>query len=308
MKPGISVIIITYNGAHRISNVLTELVKQSRPADEVIIVIDGSRDNTRAVVEKFTDLLPLKIVEIPNKGRSGARNVGVANSEYDLILYLDDDMRPFKECIKEHLEHHSLKPGSIMVGHIIEDPDLFTTDIQQYRLGLYERKGWLRKVEGRVPLTEDEFFLASANLSVGRDTFNKLNGFNEVIRDTEDFDFGMRAMELGIEIYYMEGVASAYHDDLINCKSYIIRQRLYIQSLMGIYNLNPELYKKHLARLHIKPSLPKRFIYFFISSNFLVKLIDKGIMKYLLPKSIRYVLYDYIINGLITVFPDRKLT
>ena len=37
-------------------------------------------------------------------------------------------------------------------------------------------------------------------------------------------------------------------------------------------------------------------------------MIDAGIVKYLLPKKIRYPFYDYIINGLVKVFPNRKLT
>jgi len=308
MTMSVAVIIITYNGAHRISNVLIELTRQSRPADEVIIVIDGSKDNTREVIEKFKDQLPLKIIEIPNKGRSGARNVGAENCTSDLILYLDDDTRPFTNCIKEHLEHHAIKPGSLMVGHILEDPALFITDIQQYRITLYQRKGWVREGKGRVPLTENEFFLASANLSISHETFKRLNGFNEVIRDTEDFDFGTRAIALGIEIYYMEGVASAFHDDVISCKSYIIRQRQYIKSLEGIYKLNPPFYEKYTNWIRIKPSLPKKIVYYFISSNIIVKMIDAGIMKYLLPKKIRYPLYDYIINGLVSVYPERNLS
>ena len=83
MKPGLAVVIITYNGAHKISNVLEELTKQTRPADEIVIVIDGSKDNTLEVVEKFKNRLPLIIVDIPNRGRSGARNLGVASCDRD---------------------------------------------------------------------------------------------------------------------------------------------------------------------------------------------------------------------------------
>src|SRR5688572_1258733 len=268
MKPGLAVVIITYNGAHKISNVLEELTKQTRPADEIVIVIDGSKDNTLEVVEKFKNRLPLIIVDIPNRGRSGARNLGVASCESELIVYLDDDTRPFKDCLKDHWEHYQLKPGSLLVGYILEDPKLFVTDIQQYRLTLYERMGWVRKNKGRVPMTEDDYFLAAANLSVSRTTFNKLNGFNVVIRDTEDFDFGRRAMVMGFEIYYMENYASAYHDELITCKTYINRQRLYIKSLQGIYALDPPLYEKYLKRLWVTTPLPKKFVYYFISSNF----------------------------------------
>jgi glycosyltransferase involved in cell wall biosynthesis len=308
MKPNIAVVIATYNGARKVSNVLNELAKQSHPATEVVLVIDGSTDNTREVAEKFRELLPLKILEIPNKGRAGARNTGVAACESDLIVFLDDDMRPFKDCLKDHRDFHQKIFGSLLVGHILEDPALFVTDIQQYRIKLYERVGWVRADKELKPLKENEFFLAAANLSLSRDTFKKLSGFDEALRDAEDFDMGNRAFAMGIDIYYKEGIAPAYHDDLITCKSYITRQREYIKSLQKLYKLKPDIYEKYLFRIQPQPSFIKRMIYFVISTNFVVKLIDKGIFKYLLPSGIRYRLYDYIINGLIQVFPERKLT
>ena len=307
MKPGISVIIPSYNGAHRISGVLEALLKQSIPASEVIVVIDGSKDNTLNVVEAYKNRLPLKILNIPNKGRAGARNTGVAHAEFSLLLFLDDDMRPFHNCIRDHQVHHEKFPGCLLVGHITEDVELFTSDIQQYRIKLYDRKGWVREVKDVVPLKENEFFLAAANLSMLRSTFDGLKGFDETLTDAEDFDLGTRAFAKGIEIYHVSKFAGAYHDDLITCKSYISRQREYLKSLEKLYHLKPEMYKKYLHRIHPAYSIPKRIIYSLISNKYTVSMVDRGIFKYLLPDFIKHRLYDHIINGLIQVYPDRKL-
>ncbi len=308
MSSGISVVIITYNGAHRINNILQSLTRQSRPADEVVIVIDGSKDNTREVAEKFQEQLPLKIIETPNQGRAGARNTGAANSTYDLILYLDDDTRPFQDCLRDHWQHHQLKPGSIMVGYILEDPELFTTDIQQYRIKLYARLGWSRSFNERIPMTRDNFFLSAANMSISKDTFKKLNGFEKNLRDHEDYDMGNRALKMGIEMYYIDGVAPVFHDDLITCKSYISRQRQYLISITKVHLMRPEIYGEQLKKSAVQTPWYKTLIYFFISTNFVVKMIDSGILKYFIPEKIRYPFYDYVINGLVQVFPERKLT
>ncbi len=307
MNQGISVIIPSYNGARKISNVLQALEKQTLKADEIILVLDGSADNSKEVAVQFSSRLPLRIFEIPNKGRAGARNTGVANAKFELIVFFDDDMRPFPECLREHAKLHEQVPNALLGGSIQEDASLFTTDIQQYRIKLYERKGWIRSEEAMKPMKDDEVFLAAANMSLTRETFYKLSGFDERLRDIEDFDLCNRAVSMGMSIYYNQGYADAYHDDPITCKSYILRQREYMKSLHQLYRMKPDIYEKYLHRIHPKPSRPKRILYSLISNGFMVSLIDQGVMKYLMPAKVRYPFYDYIINGLIQVYPVRYI-
>ena len=306
-KVTVSVIIPSFNGAHRISNILTCLSQQSRPADEVIVVIDGSTDNTLQVVKQFQEKLPLNIVIIENQGRAGARNTGVERCSGDLIVFLDDDMRPFENCVADHLQHHQSKHGSLLVGYICEDPKLFTSDIQDYRIKLYKRLGWTRENKPFAPLTENEVFLAAANLSLSKETFTKLDGFDKRLNDAEDFDMGIRAFVMGIEIYYKEHFAQAFHDDLITCKTYIHRQREYSKSRQILYKFKPELYKKYIQQSKPTTSKAKKLVYYMISWNFIVKLIDKGVLRYIIPEKIRHPLYDWIIHGMISIYPDRKL-
>ena len=95
----ISVIIPSYNYAHYIENAISSVIQQSVMAAEIIIVDDGSTDDTRQVVEslgkKYKEF-ELKYYYQENKGVSAARNFGFekSNSEYLLFLDADDKLLP----------------------------------------------------------------------------------------------------------------------------------------------------------------------------------------------------------------------
>ena len=85
-----SVIIPTYNRAHLISQAIESILAQTYPVWELIIVDDGSTDNTREVVNKYQDKR-IKYFFKKNEERSIARNYGISKASGDYISFLDDD-------------------------------------------------------------------------------------------------------------------------------------------------------------------------------------------------------------------------
>lgn len=85
----ISVVIPTYNRAEMLRRTLNSVLAQTRPADEVIVVDDGSTDNTREVVESFGP--GVKYVYQENAHLSAARNTGQKHATGDALLFLDSD-------------------------------------------------------------------------------------------------------------------------------------------------------------------------------------------------------------------------
>ena len=86
----ISVIIPVYNCEKFIEKCLQSLVNQTLTDIEIILVNDGSTDNSQKIIEKFSDTR-IKLINKKNGGQSSARNVGldVANGEY--IGFIDSD-------------------------------------------------------------------------------------------------------------------------------------------------------------------------------------------------------------------------
>jgi glycosyltransferase involved in cell wall biosynthesis len=104
MKPEISVVIPTYNRAGKIPSCVQSVVAQSFPAWELVIVDDGSTDNTAKTVEKIKAAHPdrsITYVRQNNGGPSAARNTGVENSRADIIAYLDSDDLLFPSALQD---------------------------------------------------------------------------------------------------------------------------------------------------------------------------------------------------------------
>lgn len=85
----ISVVIPAYNAKETIAETLDSVFAQSRPADEVIVVDDGSTDQTSHLVKaKYPDT---RIIKTSNKGAASALNIGIGQATGDLIAFLDAD-------------------------------------------------------------------------------------------------------------------------------------------------------------------------------------------------------------------------
>lgn len=99
MDKTVSVIIPCYKQAHFLGEAIESVLAQSIKADEIIVVNDGSPDNTSEVAKKYGVIL----VEKENGGLASARNAGIAiaKSEYIMPLDSDDMLRP--DAIKEHM-------------------------------------------------------------------------------------------------------------------------------------------------------------------------------------------------------------
>lgn len=92
----ISVIIPLYNREDTIIGCLSSIVNQSHPPDEVIVVDDGSTDNSRSVFEKWlssadTGKVEIKYLSQENRGKSAALNTGVEASSGDWVAFNDSD-------------------------------------------------------------------------------------------------------------------------------------------------------------------------------------------------------------------------
>lgn len=184
-----SVIIPLYNKEKYIANTLKSVLAQTFQDFEVIIINDGSTDNSLEVVRTFDDSR-IKIFEQENQGLSATRNKGTKLASANFIAFLDADdiWKPsFLSTIKTLIEN-------------FPNAGLFATNYEElYPNGvsnIYKN----RLIINNIGIIED-FFKVSIGASIyypssfcaKKEVFETIDGFNEKITFSEDIDFNIRA-------------------------------------------------------------------------------------------------------------------
>ena len=179
----VSVIIPTYNRAGTVSDAIDSVLSQVPPPDEVIVVDDGSTDNTRAVLAGYGD----RIIAIhrENGGAGAARNTGIARATGDWLAFLDSDdlWLPGRLAVL----HRDLDAAdSDIVGHT---GDLRFADTGR-QTNLFEVRDWTYPEGGArmvpYPLEQALTGVLTPVTSLRRDIVVEEGGFGETVRIFED--------------------------------------------------------------------------------------------------------------------------
>ncbi|MBU0614004.1 glycosyltransferase family 2 protein [Patescibacteria group bacterium] len=107
LKPSISIIIPTYNHGKELEACLESILRQTERNFEIIIVNDGSTDDTEQILEKYKKFA--KIIHQKNNGSNMARNTGFAQSIGEYLIFVDADvtMKPeMLQKMKSILDNH----------------------------------------------------------------------------------------------------------------------------------------------------------------------------------------------------------
>ena len=105
----VSAVITAYNSEAFIAEAIRSILQQSRAVDEIVVVDDGSTDNTRQVVAEFADQ-GIKYIQQHNVGAGAARNRGIRETSGEYIAFLDADDMWLEDKTKlqvEYLNSHS---------------------------------------------------------------------------------------------------------------------------------------------------------------------------------------------------------
>ncbi|WP_339787979.1 MAG: glycosyltransferase family 2 protein [Imperialibacter sp.] len=291
-----SVIIATYNGRHKIENILSSLESQSVKDFELVVVVDGSSDGTAAFLQERMSLLKdLKVIEQVNKGRAGARNAGAKMANGDLLIFFDDDLILEPNCMEEHLGHHKSSPESIGGGRPVMVSEPESSYFHKYRSDLSSK--WEKPLlEAVGPVNKLQPFFTAANFSIPRLLFEQLGGFNESLTDAEDQEMAIRADQSGVPIYYLSK-AVAYHVDELSITNYIKRLRQYREAHLELLTRLDGKNENYLARAvpFSQPvSLLRKIVYRFFGQAIFLRLSENDRLMGVLPESIRHKFFDWV--------------
>lgn len=117
--PSISVVVCSYNGARTIRDCLEGLMKVEYPNFEVVVVNDGSTDETTQIVSEY----PVRLISTENCGLSAARNTGMMEARGSIVAYIDDDARPDPHWLQYLAHSYMTTPHAGIGGPNIAPPD-----------------------------------------------------------------------------------------------------------------------------------------------------------------------------------------
>ena len=201
-SPVISVVIPLYNGTNFIEEALESVAAQTLPADEIIVVDDGSNDEGAEKVRQFKANVPIRLIQQPNAGQSAARNIGVDHAHGDLIAFLDQDDSWYPNHLAELVAPFREK-REIPFGWSYSDLDEVGEDgetINRYFLSTLPSSHPKRTLASC--LGQDMFVLPSASL-IARRAFESVGGFDERLSGYEDDDLFLRLFQAGFENVYI---------------------------------------------------------------------------------------------------------
>jgi GT2 family glycosyltransferase len=209
----ISVVIPTRNRAGQLARPLEALACQSYPRDgfEVLVVDNGSTDNTQAVAAQFEGRFAhFRLLSESQPGAARARNRGIRESAGEIVLLLDDDVVPSPRLLEEHWQAHQRNPQSATLGRVTFP---WNGSESPFRWVLTHRPEYLQSFRFADPENVPFNHFYSCNVSVPRSAFACVGLFDEEFRayGFEDTDLGYRLARSGVRIVY-NPEAQALHD------------------------------------------------------------------------------------------------
>jgi len=203
MSKLVSIIIPTYNYAQYVREAVDSAVAQTYRPIEIIVVDDGSTDNTREVLSDYIGTNKINYIYQDNKGLAGARNTGIRASKGEYVCFLDSD-----DLINE-------KKSEVQVKRLEENPEcgVAFSDFRYFRdHDLSNLIPANVKYSGELTFSKvirGEYMVVHAAL-VRRDVFDRVGYFDESLRKCEDYDFWLRVVMNGIRFFYIDQVQAYY--------------------------------------------------------------------------------------------------
>lgn len=209
-SPFVSVVVAAYNDAAHLAECLDALERQdyARAQYEVIVIDDGSTDDTAAIVQPRSGV---RYLYQDNAGPGAARNRGVAEAQGTLVAFTDSDCAPEPGWLRALVEVFAAEGDALAVaggphlGH--PDDSGFAQDLDVFM----QRIGWATGYMKRSAQARIVPHAASCNAMHRRAVFLAVGGFRSGLFPGEDVELDRRIQQQGYGIVFVPGARVFHH-------------------------------------------------------------------------------------------------
>lgn len=196
----VAVVVTVLNEQSSITSLVESLRGQTLQPSEVVIVDGGSTDQTFPLLQKLNrSWKVLKVFTIPGN-RSQGRNFGVAHSTSPIIAFTDAGCQPVPNWLFELVNPFSDSSVKVISGYYQGVGDnVFQKSLITYCLVMPD------------VASKSEFYPSTRSMAIRRSIFERVNGFNERIDPSEDFDLAHRLKRLGVNFVFAPEALVDWH-------------------------------------------------------------------------------------------------
>ncbi|MCR4651618.1 MAG: glycosyltransferase [Lachnospiraceae bacterium] len=247
----ISIIMPTYNRASVISIAIESVLNQTYQDFELIIIDDGSTDETPQIINTFTDKRIRFIHNIENRGANYARNIGIKEANGKYLAFLDSDNSFYQDYLQHRIELiENITTPVISFGQMImKFMDSSSCIWPQINAELLRDRVELQK----IMLKENQIDTNTVILS--RDIQELQSGFDEKMQRLQDWEFFFRIIRNDNNTIIYDDQISIVHNELSDCIGK--KDELLWPSRLFIFEKNKDLAEKYEYKENVIQSMAK---------------------------------------------------
>jgi glycosyltransferase involved in cell wall biosynthesis len=235
----VSVIIPAYNCESYILRAVESAIEQTYQDWEIIVVDDGSTDNTRQILEPYSDLI--QYVYQDNQGSAIARNRACERAKGEFLAFLDGDDFFLPEKLEKQIACFDADPSLDMVqnGWLMVDKN---------GKDLYPVMPWEESPKLDLETLVLYKFVRPSAMMLRREWWERLGGFDHRFPPTEDLDFALRLALKGCKCIWLKEILTCYRQHSSNLMSGGTKMMKSMEIVMEQFFARPDL-PKHIRDL-----------------------------------------------------------
>jgi glycosyltransferase involved in cell wall biosynthesis len=182
--PALSIIIPCYNAQQYLAQAICSAQRQTLRDIEIIVVDDGSRDNSWRIVERYMSDPRIRLLRLTNQGIAGARNAGLALARGEFVAFLDADDRWFIDKAACHVQHLRSDPTIDVSFSWYAVIDAFGNDTGRRGRARAGTFSWIELLR--------ENFVWNGQPVMRRATLRRVGEFDGTLPSHEDYEYILR--------------------------------------------------------------------------------------------------------------------